>query len=432
MKDVVRPPDVRRLGIALTLLILAGGCTKRERLNPLDPANSTTHGTIPGFVAIAANGLVELRWIRLSQPGVAEYALDRWRPGESPHPLPGAVFNSAFTGTVDTDVQNDSTYIYRLVARFAYGDSAVSPPDSATPGTRSISILSAELPGVVVLSPDARVVIASIPAENAFEDFDIDRTRSVVWLSDPVSGVVLRHTLNGGVAGIGLRVPGVTDVSVSNLRGVGWVASPELEAVQSYGPALDDPNPRLIIPGVGHARVVEAGSLDPTVWVGNDEGIVYRFNLSDGSPLEQWSVGAPIRAIALDQAARGAWVVTSRGSLNDLYYLTPGDTTVAAKRTALNNVADIEVETISGTAWVSERGAPRKGAGRISRIDATGATVAARIGLEPYGIGIEPGSDHVWVSDLASNRVLELDASAAIVRRTPPIGVPYGVIVHVP
>lgn len=417
---------------AALLLALGGGCTTRDRLNPLDPANTTTHGTIPGFVAIAANGLVELRWNRLIQPDVESYVVDRWRPGESPHPLPGAVLSPVYSGTVDYDVQNDSTYLYRLVARFTYGDSALSPPDSATPGNRSISILSAELPGVVVLSPDARVVIASIPAENAFEDFDIDRSRGVVWLSDPISGVVFRHGLNGEVAGIALHVQGVTDVSVSSLRGIGWVASPELQVVEAFGPALDDPLPHLVVPGVGHARVVEAGTVDPTVWVGNDEGLVYRVNPTDGSPLESWSLGAPIRAIAPDQAARSAWVVTSRGGVNDLYYLAPGDTTVVAKRTGLDNVADIEVEPLSRTAWITERGTPRKSTGRISRVDAAGTTVASRAGLEPYGIAVEPGSDRVWVTDLASNRVLELDASAALIRRSPPIGVPYGVIVHIP
>jgi hypothetical protein len=423
----------RGVSLAMALLLLAAaGCATRDRLNPLDPANATTHGEIPGFGAIAANGLVELRWTPLTQPGILNYSVDRWRPGESPRPLPGAVFGPTSSGTVDFDVANESTYVYRLVARFVYGDSAVSPPDSATPGNRSISILSAELPGVVVLSPDARDVITAVPAENAFVDFDIDRTRGVVWLNDPVSGVLLRHGINGEVAGAAIRVQGATDVSVSNLRGIGWVVSPEMQLLLAYGPALDDPTPRITVAGVGRARVVEAGTLDPTVWVGTDEGNVYRFNPSDGSPLEHWNVGAPVRAIALDQPTRTAWVVTVRGSVNDLYHLTPGDPGVVALRTNLDNVADVEVEPSSHDLWVSERGRPRAGAGRISRLDATGATLATRTGLEPYGIAVEPGTDRVWVTDLASDRVLELDPQAAIVRRSPPIGVPYGVLVHVP
>jgi len=417
--------------VAVTaLLILGGGCATRDRLNPLDPANSQTRGSIPGFAAIAANGLVELRWTPLTQQGVAAYAVHRWKPGGSPAPIPGAVFGPASGGTVDFDVENDSTYLYRLVARFTYGDSAVSLPDSATPGARFLSILGADPPALLALSPDGRDVISSLLSDNAYEDFDIDRGRDVLWLSDPASGVILRRGLSGEAAGVALLVPGVSDVSVSSLRGVGWIASPDQQRVQAFGPALDDPSPRFTLSGLGHARVVEAGTLDPTVWVANDEGTVFRVNPADASVLEQWNVGAPVRAIALDQAARAAWIVTIRGNLNDLRYLVPGDTTTAAKRTGLDNVSDVEVETATRTLWVSERGRPRQGAGRISRFAADGSTLAARAGLEPYGLAVEAGRDHVWVSDLASNRVYELDANASVVRRSPPIGVPYGVIVH--
>ncbi|MEK7347381.1 MAG: hypothetical protein AABZ94_00780 [Candidatus Eisenbacteria bacterium] len=426
----------RHLGAPLVaaamLLILGGGCTTRDRLNPLDPANSQTGGAIPGFAAIAANGLVELRWTPLSQRGIAEYVVHRWRPGGSPSPLPGAVFGPASGGTIDLDVDNDSTYLYRLVARFTYGDSAMSLPDSATPGARVISILGADPSSVLALSPDGRDVIASILAANAYEDFDLDRDRGVLWLSDPASGVILRRGLRGEAAGVALLVPGVSDVSISNLRGVGWVASPDQQRIQAFGPDLDDPSPRFTVSGLGHARVVEAGTIDPTVWVGNDEGTVFRVSPTDGSLLEQWSVGAPVRAIALDQSARSAWVVTIRGSVNDLIYLVPGVTTTAAKRTGLDNVADVELEAVTRTLWVSERGRPRSAVGRVTRLAADGSTLSSRAGLEPYGLAVEAGSDHVWVSDLASNRVYELDANASIVRRSPPLGVPYGVIIHVP
>lgn len=411
-------------------LLLAGACTTRDRLNPLDPANSETRGAIPGFGAIAANGLVELRWTPLSQKGVAAYAVHRWKPGGTPAPLPGAVFGPASSGTLDLDVMNDSTYLYRLVARFTYGDSAVSLPDSATPGVRFISILGADPSSVLGLSPDARDVISAVPAANAYEDFDLERDRGVLWLSDPVSGVILRRGLNGEAAGVTLVVPGVTDVSISNLRGVGWIASPDQQRVQAFGPDLNDPLPRVTISGLGHARVVEAGTLDPAVWIGNDEGTVFRVSPTDGSLLEQWNVLAPVRAIALDQVNRSAWVVTIRGSANDLYHLVTGDSTAVAKRVGLENVADVEVETVTRSLWVSERGRPRSAAGRVSRLAADGSTIATVAGLEPYGLTIEAGSDHVWVCDLASNRVYELDANASVVRRSPPLGVPYGILIR--
>lgn len=421
-----------RVAALLAIASVLGGCTTRDRLNPLDPANSETNGAVPGFAAIAGNGLVDLRWTPLTQKGVEGYALHRWRPGGTPTAIPGAVFGPASSGTVDFGVVNDSTYLYRLVARFSYGDSAFSLPDSATPGARFILVLGADPSGIFALSPDGRDVISAIPSNNAYLNFDIDRDRNVLWLNDPGSGVILRRGLNGEVAGVALQIQGVTDVSVSNLRGIGWIASPELQLVRAFGPDLNDPAPRVTLSGVGHARVVAAGTLDATVWVGNDEGTVYRLSPSDGSALQEWSLGAPIRAIALDEAGPAAWVLTTRGRLNDLYYLVPGSPVPAPKRTGLDNAVDAQVEPISRTLWLSERGRPRTGAGRISRLASDGTTLATRTGLEPYGIGIEPGVDHVWVTDLLSNRLYELDANASIVHRSPPIGVPYGVIIQHP
>ncbi len=417
---------------AVGLALLLGGCTTRDRLNPLDPANLETRGAIPGFAAVAGNGVVEARWTPLTQVGVIGYVVERWTPGGTPAPLPGPVLGPGTSAAADFGVVNDSTYVYRLVARFSYGDSAVSLPDTATPGPLYLAVLSAGAPGLFVLSPDARDVVAALPAANAFEDADVDRVRNVLWLSDPASGVILRRGLYGAIAGAALSIPGVTDVSVSNLRGVGWIASPGLGQVQAYGPALDDPAPRVVVNGIGRPRVVEAGTTDPTVWVGTDEGAVYRLQPSDGALLEQWNVGAPVRAIALDQAARGAWIVTVRGARNDLHYLAPGDTATAPLRTDLDNVADVEVEPSTGRLWVTERGTPRAAAGRVSILDAGGGTIASRSGLEPYGIAVDPRAAGVWVSDLTSNRVLLLDDAAVVRRRSPPISVPYGVIAHTP
>jgi hypothetical protein len=428
--------NVRTWAAPLLLVVIAaalgGGCTTRDRLNPLDPANRETGGGLPGFAAIAGNGVVSFQWTRLTQQGVEAYVIQRWRPGEPPALLPGAVYGSGASGGSDVDVENDSTYVYRLVARFAFGDSAFSPADSATPGPRYLAVLAAGAPGVFVLSPDARDVVAAIPAVNAFEDADIDRNRNVLWLSDPGSGVILRLGLYGGAAGVTLAIPGVSDLSVSNLRGIGWVAGPDLMQVVAYGPALDESSPRLAVSGVGRPRVVEAGTADPTVWIGAEEGHVFRVQPSDGSPLELWTLDAPVRAIALDEAARAAWVVTRRGSVNDLYYLVPGDTTRTLVRAGLDNVADVEVEGVTRTLWISERGRPRAALGRLSRLAADGTALTTVTGIEPFGIAVDPGTDMVWVSDLASNRLLLIDRDGRVRRRSPPIDVPYGVLAHLP
>ena len=120
------------------LLLLQGGCTTRDRLNPLDPHNSRTSGRIPGFNAVAADDVVELSWTALTQEGVVGYRVLRWKPGSAPVPLGSSDYGPGAVAAEDRGVVNDSTYVYRLVAHLASGDSAVSEPDSATPGTRRI------------------------------------------------------------------------------------------------------------------------------------------------------------------------------------------------------------------------------------------------------------------------------------------------------
>ena len=53
-------------------------------------------------------------------------------------------------------------------------------------------------------------------------------------------------------------------------------------------------------------------------------------------------------------------------------------------------------------------------------------------GLEPYALSVEPGSSACWAADLRSGRVLEVSADGVILRRSPPLGVPYGLRVYRP
>ena len=62
----------------------------------------------------------------------------------------------------------------------------------------------------------------------------------------------------------------------------------------------------------------------------------------------------------------------------------------------------------------------------------TGETVLSVAGIEPYGLALDAATGSCWVTDLASDRLLEVARSGTILRRSPPLGVPYGVRVHRP
>ncbi|HET9252590.1 MAG TPA: hypothetical protein VFP58_10785, partial [Candidatus Eisenbacteria bacterium] len=151
---------MRALALAGALLLAAsvGGCTERDRSNPLDPANLDEGGALYGFNALAGNDQVELRWNRLTQTGVLGYRLLRWRSGEVPSYV-GDLLAPNLSGTVDTSAFNGERYLYRLVAYLAEGDSVTSPIDTATAGSRHIVVLSGILPGMLGLTPDGRDIL---------------------------------------------------------------------------------------------------------------------------------------------------------------------------------------------------------------------------------------------------------------------------------
>jgi DNA-binding beta-propeller fold protein YncE len=204
-------------------------------------------------------------------------------------------------------------------------------------------------------------------------------------------------------------------------------------SVLQFGPDIDNPAPQRSIGAVGHPRVVEAGTSDPSVWVGNEEGTVFRFRAVDLVETYEWAIGdGTIRAIALDEATGSAWVATRSGDTGNIYYLDPSDSSATLVKTTLQNPADLAVDPASGDLWVSERGAPNAGAGRLSLITRSGTTVASVAGIEPYGIDVDPLNGTCWVSELRSNRVLNIDRSGITRHSSPALQTPYAVRVAIP
>jgi DNA-binding beta-propeller fold protein YncE len=422
------PPSPRAAGLrrvaaaALIAAAIAVGCSERERSNPLDPKNSATGGKITGFMALAGNRQVEIRWTRLPQADVAVYLLQRWRDGEAPQYI-GDAYGKTIAGVVDSAVVNDETYHYRLVAFFTSGDSAVSPEDVATPGTRKIAVLSAGVPALVGLTPDARKVLFIQPVSEAYEDMELDRVHTVLWLTAPDAGFIVRSYFDGRLAGPTIAHPHPSDVSVSNNRGIGWVAFPDQHVVRAYDLASVDTFTTI---SSGEARVVEAGTNDPTVWIGNDSGFVRRF--TTGRVLRnEWTLGSPVVAIALDEVVEQAWVAVRTATGDELYILNGRDSTATKVGTRWSGIADLAFDATTGSLWVSERGVPRAGNGRLTRLSRTGAVLASLGSIEPFGIMVDPVTGNLWASEVSTDRIIEVSPDGAILRGSAGINVPYAV-----
>lgn len=420
------------------LLLLLGGCTTRERLNPLDPHNSRTGGTIPGFNAIAGDSVVELRWVPLAQAGVGGYRIQRWKPGEPSRLLGTSDFSPAVVVAEDRAVANDSTYVYRLIAHFVNGDSAVSPPDSATPGTRRIVALAADLISLAGFTPDLRDFLFTLDAAGSFRDMELDRRSGSLWvITDDITGGVLRRfSLNGTALDQGTVLSRPADISVAGTRGLAWVALPDEGSVGGFAAASPAPVEvnRIAVPG--SPRVVEAGTVDPSVWVGTQEGAVYRANPnapSDRKIVGEWVLGAPIGPMAVDEAQGAAWVIVKRDArFHELYRITEADSTARLVRSGLDNVVDLAVDPANGDLWVSERGVPRSGAGALLRLTRAGVEELRLGSLEPYGLDVDLKNSTCWMAELRSDRILRVARNGALMQASRTLSIPFEVRVSVP
>jgi streptogramin lyase len=416
-----------RLAI-LALVVASGGCETRDRSNPLDPNNNETGGLIEGFNALAGNRQVEIRWSRVKQNGLVGYRLLRWLPGDTPAVLEDHIASN-LTGTVDSAVVNEESYVYQVVAHFQSGDTLASPPDTATPGSRQIIVLGADLPGMYGLTPDGRDILYTQASEDAYEDMELDENRGILWLSIPLAGSVLRLFPSGAVAAPEIQVTYASDVSISDQRGYGWVADPQSDVIRRYGPSLDDVA-GLPGPTFARARVVEAGKHTQFVWIGNDGGHVFRrLNTTDSfEDAGEWILPGSVRAIAIDEGKGQAWVVVrpaGETGTDDLYRIDPVDSTVTGVPFRLANVADVEFDEARHSLWVSEEGPPALGSGRLDRLDDQGVIQATRSGIEPFGIHVDKQTGSCWVADLKSKRVLEVAPDGSVELRTTRIETPY-------
>jgi sugar lactone lactonase YvrE len=181
---------------------------------------------------------------------------------------------------------------------------------------------------------------------------------------------------------------------------------------------------------------VEAGTLDPSLWVGTQEGDVFRVDPnapSDRMIVGEWTLGAPIGPIAMDQAESAAWVIVKRTpEFHDLYRITEADSTARLVRSGLDNVVDLAVDPASGDLWVSERGAPRSGTGALARLTRAGEE-QLRIGsLEPYGLDVDLKDGTCWVAELRSNKILRVARNGTLFQASRTLAIPFEVRVQSP
>ncbi len=410
---------MRRLAVVLTLLALAAGCSRRDRNNPLDPANPQTGGRPTGFNAVAGFDIVSLSWTPQPSLDIDGFQIDRLLPGDSLYRPLGGLLSRDASSILDTE-PNGATVRYRLWYVIQGQRSHLPAEDEATPGPLRPWVAEFGNSSLTRLSPDGRDVVFRTSGVGAVQSLDVDRANGRVWCSSSQDGWLTNVDPDGSirVQVTGLQQPYTLAISPGD--GSVW-------ACDLYGQVLHyalDGSPAT--PGaIGNLAEPEGVAVNPgdySVWVCERQGNRVRHYSAAGQIINSTTLGLPTR-VAVDSATGIAWVTSyDRGRLwrlapdgrlidstsvialglaldrprGRVWLADPFDgaaialdfSTLAPLVTvAVQDVRDVAVDRATGDAWFTS-----PGLGAVVRLRSDGHELQRLTGLSvPTEIRLDPG-----------------------------------------
>jgi DNA-binding beta-propeller fold protein YncE len=409
---------MRRL---VPLLVAAGivcGCSNRERLNPLDPANAFTGGAPLGFTAVADDGRVLLSW--QPPPGnlVLGFRLFR-RVGAS-----GAFdslnsFSAQTTRYLDSGLANGVDHSYLIAYVLTDGMLSPAATDVATPGKARPWAVDYAGHSLNRIAPDGRRIAETLtggmqsPAE-----VDVDPATGSVWVCDPTAGRLWRVVPNLSIDPIGSFSQPVA-VAVDPIHRRVWAADQSAGELQSFD--LGDPViPRVRIPNLATPIGVAVDPFDGSAWVCERTGDVVSHIGFTGGRIGFAIAKEPSR-VAVDSTTRRIWVTSSN-----------------SRRVMVFDSNGAAIDSIQGLAGPVGIAVDPRAGGRIWVADANGDRVIAydrnrnelfRVqGLSsPVEIAVDRATGEAWVTAATGGQVVRIAPDGTIIRRTGGFAQPYGV-----
>jgi len=396
----------------LLLAALLSSCAERERSNPLDPLNPHTHGLLPGFRAVAQDGMVELRWDPLTDlTDIDEVSIYRRQEDESGfYLLARLVFSPRDRGYLDSTAANGVTYYYHLGLNLRGGSElpSVSREVPATPGRQRCWALAAGTGELMLLSPDGREVRKRVGGFAYPWAIRIDTGRARVWMADADAGNVFALDADGEEIA---RFGGFWMPVALALRTDGTCLV--VDAIREEVYILDcESRTRvlLISTGLSHPSDMNVNPADGTVWISEQDPARVSLWKPEGAFLKALASGGSPRRIVFSRDGT-AWV--SDPQLNLVRHFD-------AQGKALRSVPvpgapfDLAFEERRKLIWVT-----RMSDGRVSALSPEGEEVVGIAGFEvPLAVFLNESrvsyENACWVSDAATGRIYRFDLDGGL------------------
>ena len=407
-----------RARVALLIAVLAGGCSSREHANPFDPANHVTSGRPSGFVAIAGNHRVDLRWDATAASGLEGYQLYR-RVGGAGDFLPLSSLLEPFTlGYADLGLTNGVDYEYRLYFVFDRGLGDLPASGIATPGTTRPWVVDYLGNALCALSADGRQVATRVGGFRGPYTVGFDTTSRWVWVSE-YDGTTVR--IYNPATRVFVSIPGLrpTALAVQQADGTAWVCDESSKRVFHFdrnGQVAGNPIENLTDP-IG----VAANGTDFSVWVCDWGADRVRQVAEDGTtPLGSYAVTKPSR-VAIDPVTGDAWVTSFSG--HSVHQLSPATGSVELTLTEFGGPIGIAVDDLRRRVWVADTRS-----GQVVALDPVDGSVEFSVPVPGAAdVVVDRVTGDAWVSTREARDVVILSAAGAVRRRMNALQTPYGI-----
>lgn len=294
----------------LALLLLASGCSARDRSNPFDPLNPATGGSPVGFRALAANAYVRLEWIPLAAPDLDGYRLERRTQGDSAFVQVSALAPE-ISRYYDFGLANGVRYDYRLRYVFVRGASPAASEDYAVPAPLRAWAVDLGLSALLQLTPDGHHVADAPGAFDGPTNLAVDPIQGLVWVSDPYAGLVTQYNPanQGGFTISSLVRPSAIAVDARNHTA--WVCDERQGLVAHFQSSGATAAPSLLGP-LTTPIAIACDPMDGSVWICDNGALELRqFGPAGDS---RWALATyrPSR-IAVDSLTREGWMTSFEG-----------------------------------------------------------------------------------------------------------------------
>jgi DNA-binding beta-propeller fold protein YncE len=411
---------MRRLAALLALLLVACGCSARERLNPFDPGNPRTGGRPAGFAAYAGYSQVQLKWLSSSSPGLLGFEAYRLLEGDTGYVAITGLLPPGTASFTDFGLLNGTAHHYRLYFVFDWGRSQ-PVEDVATPGPLRPWVADFGTDQVVRLTADGRHVAerVSLGAGSGPVDVAVDPFDGRVWACAFDDGSLTIYRPSDQT-----RVHVTTSVSrplavALDLRAhFGWVVDNLQDAVIPF-----DVGGNIALPGaIGTLDDPVDVAVDPTsgaVLVCEQFGGRVRRFFASGSPQWAATMSRPSR-IAVDSVTSDAWVTSFENA--QVVHLTPGGTQLAALG-GFQGPIGIAVDARRRRVWVADAAA-----GSLVALHLDGSVEFRVLNLpEVREVAVEDATGNAWATLPGRGEVAIVAPTGTELRRLTGLSAPYGI-----